>query len=83
MTFEQFRASGRDATDIGAVLRDDCLMGRRGRLYCEDCLYIEDTGERQGRWYTIIGKREFRSDDLATVEARLYEFAREEGYEVR
>jgi hypothetical protein len=89
MTFEQFRDSGRDCKDIGAALRDDVLIGSLGRLYCDDCLYIEDTSGPGwtrvgpiGRWYTLIGRAEFDSDDLAVIERKLYEFARSEGYEV-
>ena len=53
-----------------------------GRLYCGAC-WIEDTtdwpadapGYGKGRWYTMIGRAEYQSDNLAEVERPLYEFA--------
>jgi hypothetical protein len=92
MTFEEFRASGRDVPVIEDVL-PDAVGARAGRLYCNDRLYIEDTsdwadggagvddGER-GRWYLTIANMEYASDHLSELESKLFEFAWREGYEI-
>lgn len=87
MTFAQFQSTRRAVSDLGAVINDEMLAGSPGLLYC-NVLYIEDTthwtddapGKGHGRWYTLIGRAEYQSDDLTTIEQRLYEFAQSEGY---
>jgi hypothetical protein len=85
MTFEQFRATGMATTDLGVLTDDAGLSGQAGRIYAGG-LYVEETtawahatARGLGRWYTVVGNREYHADDLATVEAALYEFARAEG----
>ncbi len=89
MTFAEFQATGRDAPDLGAFLRDFGIdePDARGRIYLKS-LFLEDTstwpetlpGKSRGRWYTLIGRSEFESDDLAEIERTLYRFAISEGY---
>jgi hypothetical protein len=83
MTFAQFQATGRDCADLGAILRDDALEGRPGRLYGSG-YYIEDTrgwteSERvlvKGRrWFTLIEDYAVSSNDLTVLERELYVFA--------
>jgi hypothetical protein len=90
MTFEQFQATRREEADLGAFLKDDGFVpGARGLIYC-GALYVEDTtalaagwyGADKGRWYTLIGRNEYQSDDLETVERVLYGFALAEGYTI-
>ena len=48
-------------------------------------LFIEDIGHighELGRWYLIIERSEYISDDFAELESHLLEWAREEGYEL-
>lgn len=86
MTFETFRATGRESGDLWDECDDASVKGRPGRVYC-GCLWIEDAsdwptdapGFGQGRWYTIIGRDEYQSDDLESIERRLYDFAVSEG----
>jgi hypothetical protein len=87
MNLDQFRATRKPCVDLGAALSEEMLNGVGGLLYC-DVLYIEDTttwtkdapGYGKGRWYTLIGRVEYQSDDLAVIEERLYDFASREGY---
>lgn len=88
---EQFRASRIDCDDIGEALHDSCLERISGIIYFNS-LYIEDTRSWPtdslrapaapgiGRWYTIIGRNEYQSDDFLVIEAHLCEFAKSEGY---
>lgn len=86
MTFTEWQQSGQDVDDIGALLCDYALQSIPGRIY-RSGLWIEDTaswpasapGHGKGRWYTLIGNREYQSDNLPTVEKPLYEFACDEG----
>lgn len=90
MTIEQFRATGRDCADIGAAVPDEVFRGgERGRLYL-DSLFIVDTHNSPGweeakargcpRWWTILDRDEPMSDDLAEVEAALFDWAAAAGY---
>ena len=48
-------------------------------------LFIEDiahVGHDLGRWYLIIERSEYISDDFAELEGYLLEWAREEGYDL-
>jgi hypothetical protein len=87
MTLDQFRATGRDCDDLGTMNDDEGMDGRIGRVYC-DVLTIERPNETwptearqqceaEGGWYLQIGNCEWFGS-LADLEARLYEFARDE-----
>jgi hypothetical protein len=83
-TLQQFRDSGRDVGDLSTIFKgaDDC-MDRNGRCYGQgDCLcYIISTDsmrpvireEFENKWYLIIGRSEYYSNDLAKLEKILYE----------
>jgi hypothetical protein len=84
ITLDQFRASGRDCDDLGAALDDarwDLPDGgkARGRLYL-DVLYIERIMHSEGEWSLLLGNDERISNDLPSLEARLYHWALSEGY---
>jgi hypothetical protein len=89
MTFAQFRQTGRDCQNIGEAIGEETLLGVSGRLYCDD-LSIEDTQSwksnstnlEEGRWYLLIGRDEYRSDNLEELERYLYRFAIENEYTV-
>jgi hypothetical protein len=76
MTFEQFRATGRDVADIGPTLGLPEMHGVCGRVYVGD-LHIVFLLSR--RWSVIVGNRETVSAELVDCERALYEFAVDEG----
>jgi hypothetical protein len=87
MTFEAFRATGKYRTDMRELLQDDSV-GPAGMVYL-DCLHIDDVQswpktERDctplGRWYLLIGRSDWQSDDLTKLERKLYEWAGDEGF---
>ena len=88
MNFEQFQASREWSDGLGEVLRDEVLTGRKGWLYCDGRLWIEDSsdwtpdtpGYGKGRWYTQIGNQEYQSDNVEECERLLYKFAESSGY---
>jgi hypothetical protein len=89
MTFEQFQASRRYSEDIGTAIADARLEGEppaKGYLYL-DVLYIEemqphwsDAAKARGKWYLLIARDEWITDDLETLERKLYDWAASEGY---
>ena len=86
MTFEQFQAAGKDCTNIGEAIGDECLDGAAGRLYC-DTLYIERwSDDRAGiappngpTWLLTLFNEQW-DGELIELERKLYEFALSEGY---
>lgn len=97
MSIEQFRASGVDTQPLPADYMEhdeDSAMATGGRVYC-GCLVIEDTRTWSqqaqdytrghpptGRWYLLINRSEYMDDDLATLEALLYDYALSEQFTV-
>jgi hypothetical protein len=84
MNLEQFRATRTICNDLGTVLNDsrwnDNGEAGTGFLY-EGMLYIEnvtaawpETCQKQGKYYLILERDEYISDDLADLEAKLYRF---------
>jgi hypothetical protein len=87
MTFQQFQATRTYCDDLGSALQDarweDEPTGK-GNLYV-GCLYIEERqphwpGDRDGKWFLLINRDEWISDDLEALERRLFQFAQDEGY---
>lgn len=79
MTLDEFRATGRDVADLGAI--EHCAaqeMSGPGRVYLDPewPLVIERV---RGDWCVTIGNSQ-RVASLATLERDLYEFAVSEGY---
>ena len=84
MTLNQFRATGRDCTNLGEALSDSywehATEPARGRLYIAH-LWIErrpEAGWLNGRseeWFLLLGRENWLSDDLPRLEALLYEYA--------
>jgi hypothetical protein len=84
MTFEQFQASKTECADLGKRL-EECRWDDEpiasGLVYAGD-LYIERVGSHwpekakaEGKWYLLICNEEWISDDLESLERRLYAFA--------
>jgi hypothetical protein len=89
MTFEQFQASRRYSEDIGTAISDARWEGdppAKGYLYL-DGLYIEEVqphwpeaAKARGKWYLLIDRDDWITDDLGTLERKLYDWAASEGY---
>lgn len=90
MTFEQFQATRRHCDDLGEALQDAGWAGEpspaSGNLYL-GCLYIDEVkphwpekARAQGKWHLLIERSEWISNDLESLERRLYEFAVAEGF---
>lgn len=87
MTLDEFRATGRDVPDLGAI--PHCAaqeMSGPGRVYLDSDwpLVIEQLPRRACsagpvRWCLTIGSHQ-RVASLAVLERDLYEFAVSEGY---
>lgn len=88
MTFDQFRATGRDCADVRTVADD--LMDfydepQPGRVYCERLYIFAPQAEPRGalmpgQWFLQIGRDEYVSESLPELERHLYEFALGGGY---
>ena len=89
MTFEQFRQTRQWSDDLAAAIPAESFdPGARGNVYLGDFLYIEETGNwpatapghGKGRWYLRIANAEYQTDDLESLERRLYDYAIREGF---
>jgi hypothetical protein len=78
MTFEKFRASGRDVDDIGEELQADGMEGVSGRVYADRLWAVPCVDSGVG-WMTVIGDREHQSPRLADIERELFLFAVADG----
>ena len=90
MTLAEFRAAGTDCADLGTAL-DDALWSEEGyiavgRIYPGN-LWIERMPDNwplnpdaAGKWYLLIYRDDWLSDDLSELEERLYNFGVDEGY---
>ena len=77
MTLNQFRSTGRDVSDLGAIEHiAACGIDGPGRVYAAD-LFIQyaPTG-----WDVSVGNDVRTFGKLADAERALYEFALSEGY---
>jgi hypothetical protein len=83
LTFAEFQGTRRDG-----VLKDllepygvdfDDAPEMTGCVYAER-LYIGIVDHPQGKYELVLGNRDWLSDDRATLERLLYEFALNEGY---
>ncbi len=89
MNLEQFQASKTWTDDPGAALHDCAWHGEppgKGWVYL-GALYIEQVqahwppqARAAGQWHLLIGRADWISDGLPSLEARLYDFAVSEGY---
>ena len=89
MTFEEFQATRRVCEDLGSVVADARWEGEpaaKGNVYV-DCLYIEAVqahwpraARDRGKWHLILDRDEFITDDLTSLERRLYDWAVQEGF---
>lgn len=80
LTFDQFRATAREVSDLGDELRDESLIGMPGILYVES-LFI---GREDNQLFFLLGSDTRLVPDLPEIreelERALYEFACDEGY---
>jgi hypothetical protein len=94
MTFAEFQGTRAWCDDLGEKLKDDSFdpdTPQKGWIYC-DALYIEDTrawtvgtckhGEGD-RWYLLLNRDEWLSNNLEELERRLYVWALSEGYGIK
>lgn len=61
MSFDRFRATGRDVPDLGEVIPSEGLAGEPGRVYL-DVLFIQDTSA----WPDAD---DFRNFSMTTIES--------------
>ncbi len=89
MIFEQFQVPA--ATPRTLVQQLPMRAGRANPLLRAICtltyLYIEemqphwsDAAKARGKWYLLIARDEWITDDLETLERKLYDWAASEGY---
>lgn len=84
MTFQDFIATRVWSDDIGTIILDARWEGEpaaRGYVYA-DSFYIEEVqadwpnnARQRGRWHLLLSNAEWISDDLATLERHLWDFA--------
>ncbi len=90
MTFEQFQATKTNCDDLGEKIPDarwdDEPVPAKANIYL-DCLYISsvmphwpEAARKEGNWHLLLGRCEWISDDLESLERRLYDWAVSEGY---
>ena len=65
LTFTEFQATKRVVADLGVEFQDLSLAGVSGLIYADFC-YIENRPE--GQFYLIVGRGDWMSDDLASLE---------------
>jgi len=91
LSFEQFRNTGKYVDDLMSVFEDDRFnlgddMVSKGIVYLNNALYIEDASawpnyeQGSGGWYLLLGRHEWQTDDLESLERRLYQYAIDEQF---
>lgn len=79
-----FIASGRDAHDLGEVIRDESLQGVPGRHYLGRYYIEEVTAQLLGcdgearlvtLWSLTLGRESWLRADLRSLEVKLFEYA--------
>lgn len=86
MTFEQFQATRKACENLGAAINAEFGDTPVGGFTYLDALYIEDTASwtdtvaKPGRYYLLINRSDWFSDDLEPLERRLYDYAVSEDY---
>lgn len=91
MTFEDFQNTRRESADLGRDVSDcrwdDEVEPGAGFVYL-DVLYIERVGDHwpdaaraRGKFYLILERDEYISDDLEELERKLYDWAMASGYQ--
>lgn len=88
MTFEQFQASRRHTSDLEADLNmsiyDDPAIKCPGLIYSgnlfieERCANWTEEAQKGGRYFLMIGRSDWLTDDLNLLERTLYEFGTSE-----
>jgi hypothetical protein len=92
ITFSDFCETRVWSDDLAADVTSENWEGTQGKpvgwLYL-DYLYIQQVADwwpeaarREGKWYLILGRDEYITDDLRALEMKLHAFANAEGYEL-
>lgn len=76
LTFEQFRATRREVSNLADVIDDAILEGVPGLVYC-DAFCIEKS---KTNYLLVLDRLMVLGRDLTQLERQLYEFACAEGY---
>jgi hypothetical protein len=76
LTFAEFQATGRNVLELAAIAGAQGFEGP-GRVYCAG--FVIETG-RYAAWCLTIENGSRESNDLASLERDLYDWARGEGY---
>ena len=90
MTFEQFQTTRTEASDLANAVPDtfideDGALPQPGFVYL-DVFYIErvtkdwPSAAQRGAYHLLICNQEWITDDLQSLEERLYDYAQSEGY---
>lgn len=85
MTLEQFIATRRESADCSVDLDDELAQGP-GYIYADKFYigFVTDTypakARAAGRYHLILNNLEWISDDLADLEAKLFDYACSEGF---
>ena len=83
MMFEQFRSTRKHVDDLREALGADIYYGAGcpGLVYCDE-FYIEERSESwtdvvraRGRYFLVIGNRDWLSDDIESLERELWDYA--------
>jgi hypothetical protein len=90
MTFEQFQATRKESNDLGRDT-EDCMWDNEpkasgllylGKLFIEN---VEDwwpqRAKDMGKYHLLLGRDEWVSDDLESLERELYDWAMSAGYD--
>lgn len=74
MTFPEFQKSRREVADVSAIVGfDDGRGAVPGFLYADDSCYIERLeGDPRGKFYLLVERSDWISDDLARLENILW-----------
>lgn len=90
MTFEQFQSTRQWSTDLATAIGSENWETNgtpKGNLYL-GCLYIDHVESHwpqiardAGEWHLLLGRNEWITNNLVTLERRLYDWAISEGYD--
>lgn len=90
MTFEKFQATKKECADLAAALGSENWEDAKhtptgfiylGSLYIENVLpHWPERARAEGRYYLILNRDEYITDDLELLERKLFDWAVAEGY---
>jgi hypothetical protein len=90
MTFAEFQATRRWCADLGKAIAEARWQGEppaKGNLYLDGTLYVEevqphwpDATNARGKWHLLLERDEWVTDDLESLERKLFAWAMASGY---